>query len=54
VIALVQRVTTASVAVDGASIASINAGILALIGVERGDGEAEAQRLAERVIRQAR
>jgi D-tyrosyl-tRNA(Tyr) deacylase len=50
VIALIQRVTTASVAVGGASIASIDAGILALIGVERRDGEAEAQRLAERVI----
>jgi D-aminoacyl-tRNA deacylase len=49
VIALIQRVTSASVAVGGESIASINAGILALIGVERGDGEAEAQRLVERV-----
>jgi D-tyrosyl-tRNA(Tyr) deacylase len=49
VIALVQRVTTASVAVDGDVIGAISAGILALIGVERGDGEAEVQRLAERV-----
>jgi D-tyrosyl-tRNA(Tyr) deacylase len=49
VIALVQRVTTASVAVDGDVIGTISAGILALIGVERGDGEAEVQRLAERV-----
>jgi D-tyrosyl-tRNA(Tyr) deacylase len=49
VIALVQRVTAASVAVDGESVASIDAGILALIGVERGDGETEVQRLAERV-----
>lgn len=48
-IALVQRVTAASVAVDGESVASIDAGILALIGVERGDGETEVQRLAERV-----
>lgn len=49
-IALVQRVTSASVAVGGESIASIGAGILALVGVERGDGEAEAQRLAEKVL----
>jgi D-tyrosyl-tRNA(Tyr) deacylase len=49
VIALIQRVTTASVAVDGDVIGAISAGILALIGVERGDGEAEVQRLAERV-----
>ena len=35
---------------DGTEIAAIGKGILALIGVERGDGEAEAQRLAERVL----
>ena len=36
--------------VAGSEIASIGRGILALVGVERGDGEAEARRLAERVI----
>ena len=35
---------------DGTEIAAIGKGILALIGVERGDGEAEAERLAERVL----
>jgi D-tyrosyl-tRNA(Tyr) deacylase len=50
VIALIQRVTSASVAIGGENVASINAGILALVGVERGDTEAEAQRLAERVL----
>ena len=35
---------------DGAEIASIGRGILAFIGVQRGDGPAEAARLAERVI----
>jgi D-tyrosyl-tRNA(Tyr) deacylase len=50
VIALIQRVTSASVAVGGETIASIGGGILALVGVERGDGEAEAARLAERVV----
>ncbi len=49
-IALIQRVTSASVAVGGETIASIGAGILALVGVERGDGEAEVQRLAEKVL----
>jgi D-tyrosyl-tRNA(Tyr) deacylase len=38
------------VRVEGREIAAIGAGILALVGVERGDGEAEARRLAERVI----
>lgn len=49
-IALIQRVSEAQVAVGGQAIGAIGAGILALVGVERGDGEAEAQRLAERVI----
>jgi len=49
-IALVQRVTAASVAVGGESIGAIDTGILALVGVEREDTEAEAQRLAERVL----
>lgn len=36
--------------VAGEDIATVGAGLLALVGVERGDGEAEAQRLAERVV----
>jgi D-tyrosyl-tRNA(Tyr) deacylase len=50
VIALVQRVSEARVQVAGLTIGAIHRGILALIGVERGDGEAEARRLVERVI----
>jgi len=49
VIALVQRVTEADVAVGGASVGAIGRGVLALVGVERGDGESQAERLAERV-----
>ena len=49
-IALVQRVAEAAVAVDGAVVGAIGPGLVALVGVERGDGEAEAARLAERVI----
>ena len=49
-IALVQRVAAASVAVGGETVGEIGAGLLALLGVERGDGEAEAARLAERVL----
>ena len=49
-IALVQRVSNAAVHIEGIEVAAIGKGILALIGVERGDGEAEAQRLAERVL----
>ncbi len=49
-IALIQRVSEARVQVAGLTTGAIRRGILALIGVERGDGEAEAARLAERVI----
>jgi D-tyrosyl-tRNA(Tyr) deacylase len=50
VIALIQRVASASVAVGGETVGAIGSGILALIGVERGDTEVQAQRLAERVL----
>lgn len=50
VIALVQRVTRAEVEVDGARVAAIGAGVLALIGVRRDDAEANAERLVERVL----
>ena len=49
-IALVQRVSSANVHIDGEEVAAIGKGVLALVGVERGDSEAEAQRLAERVV----
>ena len=49
-IALIQRVTEAAVAVGGERVAAIGPGILALVGVERDDGEGEAERLAERVL----
>ena len=49
-IALIQRVAEAGVSVAGENVATIGAGILALVGVERDDGEAEAERLAERVV----
>jgi len=49
-IALIQRVSNAAVHIEGIEVAAIGKGTLALIGVERGDGEAEAQRLAERVL----
>lgn len=49
-IALIQRVTEARVRVAGETVGAIGPGILALVGVERGDGDAEAERLAERVL----
>lgn len=49
-IGLLQRVTQAQVAVDGAVIAEIGRGVLALIGIEAGDGARGADRLLERVL----
>ena len=48
-IALIQRVSEARVVVAGETVAAIGRGILALVGVERGDGESEADRLIERI-----
>jgi D-aminoacyl-tRNA deacylase len=49
-IALIQRVSEATVAVQGRSVGTIGRGILALIGVERGDDLARGERLLERVL----
>jgi len=48
-IALIQRVIGANVKVAGEPVGVIGAGIVALVGVERGDTEFEALLLAERV-----
>ena len=47
--ALVQRVTSASVRVDGELVAQIGPGLLVLLGVTHDDGEAVADRLADKV-----
>ena len=44
--AVLQRVTRASVAVDGEMVGSIGPGLLVLLGVAQGDGPEEARRLA--------
>ena len=49
-IALIQRVSEARVEIGGQVVGAIGRGILALVGVERGDGEAQAGRLVERVL----
>ena len=49
-IALIQRVSHAEVVVAGETVGHIQAGLLAFIGVERGDGEAQASRLLERLL----
>src|SRR5580704_2342458 len=49
-IALIQRVTGASVRIDERLCAEIGPGLLALIGVVRGDDNARAARLLQRVL----
>ena len=47
--ALVQRVTSAAVRVDGDLVARIGPGLLVLLGVTHDDTEAAADRLADKV-----
>ena len=49
-IGLLQRVARASVHVDGQIVGAVERGILVLVGVERGDSDAQALRLAERLL----
>jgi D-tyrosyl-tRNA(Tyr) deacylase len=47
--ALVQRVTSAAVRVDGDLVAQIGPGLLVLLGVTHDDTDAQADRLADKV-----
>ena len=49
-IGLLQRVSQARVEVEGASVGAIGPGLLVLVCAERGDTQAEADRLLERVL----
>ena len=49
-IALIQRVSEAAVHVNGKVVGEIQNGILALVGVEKGDSELQADRLLQRVL----
>jgi D-aminoacyl-tRNA deacylase len=49
-IALIQRVSEAAVTVDSRTVGRVGRGLLALIGVQRGDSAAQAERLLERVL----
>jgi D-aminoacyl-tRNA deacylase len=49
-IALIQRVSAARVEVEGRTIAAIEGGLLALIGIVRGDDRSQADRLLTRML----
>jgi len=50
VIGLLQRVTSASVSVDGVPVGEIGPGLLVLVAVHREDSEKDIGRLAERIL----
>jgi D-tyrosyl-tRNA(Tyr) deacylase len=47
--AVIQRVTRASVEVEGRTVGAIRAGLLVLLGVARGDGEADCRFMIEKL-----
>lgn len=49
-IGLLQRVGEARVTVDGETVGAIGRGLLVLVGVQKGDTEADATRLLERLL----
>jgi D-tyrosyl-tRNA(Tyr) deacylase len=48
--AVIQRVSSAHVVVEGSEVGRIGRGILVLLGVEKGDDEAKADWLAEKIV----
>ena len=49
-IALIQRVSAAHVEVEAEIVGRIGPGLLALVAIERGDGDAQARRMLERLL----
>ncbi len=49
-IALIQRVSEASVSIKGKAVVSIGKGLLVLLGMEKNDSALEADRIAEKLL----
>src|SRR5579864_9165051 len=47
---LLQRVSQASVTVDGQVVGEIGRGFLVLLGIGQGDGEAQVKLMAEKIV----
>ena len=50
-ISVIQRVSQARVVVDGVTVGEIGAGLLVLVCAERGDGEAQAEKLLAKLLK---
>ncbi|MBL8444643.1 MAG: D-tyrosyl-tRNA(Tyr) deacylase [Zoogloeaceae bacterium] len=50
-LAVIQRVCSASVVIEGRTVGQINAGLLALVCAERGDTVAESDRLLAKILK---
>ena len=48
--ALIQRVSHASVVVDGETVGAIDRGLLVLLGVDKGDDQASADKLLDKIL----
>ncbi len=48
--ALIQRVSSASVSVNGEVVGEIGRGVLVFVGIEKGDTPAHGKRMAERLL----
>ena len=48
--AVIQRVSSARVDVEGTTVGTIGQGVLVLLGVEKGDGERDADWLADKIV----
>ena len=49
-IGLLQRVSHASASIEGQPVGAIEAGLLVLVGIQKTDGAAQAERLLERLL----
>ena len=47
---LIQRVKNAGVKIDGEVVSSISKGILALVGIEKGDAKEQVEKLAKKIV----
>ncbi len=50
-IAVIQRVSEARVVIDGQTAGEIGAGLLVLVCAERGDGQAQADKLLDKILK---